>query len=137
SGPGDSTATKGNYPPSRPILEGDFYPVPGSATNAVGQGSDAHIMVGGWKNGQRGGDLPAETRASTFPGGDSGGIMSAGAAAAKIAPAPASPVNTADAGNVSRPQPTDPDGTRNGAWSKTAGYPFTPDNQAAGPWKQT
>lgn len=138
SGPGDSTATKGNYPPQIPIIEGDFYPVPGGQMQPPAGDASSHVMKGGWMNGARSGDAPGtELRADTFPGGDSSGIMSAGAAGAVTAH-DASPVNTADATPPpSRPQPTDAGGTRNAAWAKTATYPFAADNQQSGPWKQT
>lgn len=46
-GPGDSTMVSGQYPPARPLPEGDFYPT----EDGIGQGS---VLVGGYKKGQRG-----------------------------------------------------------------------------------
>lgn len=127
SGPGDSTATSGNYPPKIPIIDGNFYPEPAP-------GDSSHVKVGGFKNGQRDFEAPAEARADTFPGGDSAGVMPGPVAAARVQSV-ADPVNLSAAAGVDRPQPTDPGGTKNGPWAKTSDYPFTGGD--SGPWRQT
>lgn len=45
-GSGDSTTVSGQYPPAKPLVEGDFYPDHSGA-------GDGNILVGGYKKGAR------------------------------------------------------------------------------------
>lgn len=136
AGPNDSTAAADNYPPRKPIVDGDFYPTPDSPSQPGGGG---RVLVGGFKKGQRDDAAPAETaavedRAMTWPGGP--GVASGDAGSAVMNNPGGNPVNTSDAPNVQRPRPADPGGTRSGAWVKTADYPSAGYGGDSPPWRQ-
>jgi|HubBroStandDraft_2_1064218.scaffolds.fasta_scaffold11961_7 hypothetical protein len=137
AGPNDSTAVKGNYPPEFPILPGDFYPAPNSGNMQPGPGDQSsHVMKGGFMNGRRDFEAPAETRSDTFPAGP--GVASGGGP--EPVAIPANPINTAAASDSEpdRTSPTDPAGTNAKGWVKAEAYPdgyFAPDGPA--PWRQT